>query len=803
MGKTRLLTEFRRRVSGEQVRVCVGQCLSYGQTTPYLPVRALVRQLCGLVEGDAPAKHAAAVEQRLHASGITAADDVALLLHLLDLPEAPDRLTRRSPEARQGRIFSLLRHLVLNVAQHQPLVLVVENLHWSDPTSEAWLTSLVERLSGAAVLLVGSYRPGYQPAWGAHTAAPQVALSPLRASESRAIVQAVPGAMALPEARVQAIVMQAGGNPFFVEELTWDAVEQGSQDRPVAAPETVYAVLAARIDRLPPEAKRLLQTAAIIGLEAPVSQLEALAELPVERLQQSLGQLQAAALLDETQLFPEPVYHFKHALTHEVAYSSLLLERRRELHARLVEVLEGLAPEWVAEQVERLAQHALRGEVWDKAVTYFRQAGDRAAARSASRETVACFEQALAALEHLPAGRARHEQAIDVRFGLCKALNQRLEHGRVLTYLQEAEGLAQALGDQRRLGWGAAYMIDCLQATGDLPRAVEVGQRALTLTGTLGDVRLQVVTHLYLGRAYNALGDYPRAIDLLRQNLVALDGALLRERFGLPGLPSVTSRDILARCLAELGAFTEGLAHGEDSLRIAEAVNHTPSLINACYGIGYVCLRKGEWHRALLWLERGLEVCRVWDVPLLFYLVSSVLGYAYILAGRVSDALPLLEQYVSTEAMQRMRGRVHVWLSEAYLCLGRRDEALAVAVRGLELCRMHAQQGDHAWALRLLGEIYAHRHPPQAEPAEASYREALALAEELGMRPLVAHCHLGLGTLYATTGQPQQARAALSTAVEMYRAMDMPFWLPQTEAALAQLSQEETPAAWGEPLVQS
>ena len=175
----------------------------------------------------------------------------------------------------------------------------------------------------------------------------------------------------------------------------------------------------------------------------------------------------------------------------------------------------------------------------------------------------------------------------------------------------------------------------------------------------------------------------------------------------------------------------------------------------------------------------------------------SVLGYTYILAGRASDALPLLEQYVSTEAMQRMRGRVHVWLSEAYLCLGRRDEALAVAVRGLELCRMHAQQGDHAWALRLLGEIYARRYPPQAEPAEAAYREALALAEELGMRPLVAHCHLGLGTLYATTGQPQQARAALSTAVEMYRAMDMPFWLPQTEAALAQLSQEETPAAWG------
>ena len=244
----------------------------------------------------------------------------------------------------------------------------------------------------------------------------------------------------------------------------------------------------------------------------------------------------------------------------------------------------------------------------------------------------------------------------------------------------------------------------------------------------------------------------------------------------------------LARCLAELGAFTEGLAHGEEGLRIAEAVNHPNSLIEACYGIGYVYLRKGDMHQALPWLERGLEVCRVWDIPLLFYIVSSTLGYAYVLAGRVSDALPLLEQSVSTEGMEIMRGRVHVWLSEAYLRLGRLDEALALAVRGLEFCRTHAQQGEQAWALRLLGEIHAHRHPPEAELAEAAYREALALAEALGMRPLQgAHCHRGLGTLYATTGQREQARAALSAAIDLYRAMEMTFWLPQAQAALAQV----------------
>jgi tetratricopeptide (TPR) repeat protein len=322
---------------------------------------------------------------------------------------------------------------------------------------------------------------------------------------------------------------------------------------------------------------------------------------------------------------------------------------------------------------------------------------------------------------------------------------------------------------------------------GDPQRAVEVGQRALALAGTLGDAALQVVMHLFLGRAYYALGDYPPAIDLLRQNVVVLDGALLREFFSLPALPSVMSHGWLARCLAELGAFTEGLAHGEDSLRIAEAVDHPNSLVQACYMIGHVYLHKGDLHQAIACLERGLEVCRVWDIPLFYFILSSNLGYAYVLAGRVSDALPLLEQSVSTDAIGNMSATVRIWLSEAYLRLGRLDEALAVAVRGLEFCRTHAQQGDQAWALRLLGEIHAHRHPPEAELAETAHREALALADALGMRPLQAHCHHGLGRLYRQTGRAPQARAALSAAIELFRAMEMTFWLPQAEIALAEV----------------
>ena len=330
MGKTRLLTEFCRRVSGNQVMVYEGQCLSYGQGTPYLPVRDIVRQLCGLAAGGEPAVHTAAVRQRLHESGITAADDVALMLLLLELPVAPGCLAQLSPEARQSRTFALLRHLVLDTAQRQPLILVLENLHWSDPTSDAWLVSLVERLPGAAVLLVGTYRPGYQPVWGAHAAVTQIALPPLRGPDSRTVVQSVLGAVSLPEARLQAMEAQAGGNPFFLEELAWEAVEQDDRGMPGTVPETVHAVLAARMDRLPPEAKRLLQMAAVIGPEVPVPLLKSLAELSEATLYRSLSHLQAAEFLYETCLFPEPLYSFKHALTHEVAYGSLLQERRRD-----------------------------------------------------------------------------------------------------------------------------------------------------------------------------------------------------------------------------------------------------------------------------------------------------------------------------------------------------------------------------------------------------------------------------------------------------------------------------------------
>jgi class 3 adenylate cyclase/tetratricopeptide (TPR) repeat protein len=788
MGKSRLLAEYRRSLARREVRYVEGHGLSYGSATPYLPVLDIVRQLCAITPGEPREAMTAKVHRRLRAADCDLDEGVPLLLSLLDMPLATERLAPLSPPERKARTFALLRHLVLHEAQRHPCILAVENLHWSDATSEEWLTSLVERLAGTALLVLVTYRPGYQPPWLAQSYATQIALSRLRAGDSRTVVQAVLQNAAVSETVVQEIVTQAGGNPFFLEELAWNVVEHGGQPAPLAVPETIEAVLAARLDRLSPEAKRLLQTAAVIGIQVAVPLLQAVTEFSEADLHTHLGHLQTAEFLYETGMLPASAYTFKHALTQEVAYESLLQERRRVLHGRIVEILERLYPDRLAEQIERLAHHALRGEVWNKALTYCRQVGEKAVAQSAYREAEVYFEQALRTFPHLPEIRDMREQAIDLRFALHSALMPLGNSERILTCLREAESLAATLDDSRRLRQVSLFLPVCFYRMGAYDQAAAAAQRALALATASREVGLYAQANYYLGTASQAQGDYRRAIDCFRQTVASLEGTPPHERFGLPNLPAVLSRAWLAVCYAELGMFAEGRALGEEGLQIAEAVAHPGSLMRAYHGLGLLALRQGDLPRALPRLEQAMGICQDADLPAWFPLMAAALGAAYTLSGRVADAVPLLTQAMeqaTATAMIDMHGRCSLPLSEAQMLAGRLAEAHTLAERTLALAREHQEHGNEVYALYLLGEIAARREPPDGAQAAAHYRQALALTEELGMRPLLAHCNLGLGTLYARMGQRQQACAKLCTAIDLYRAMEMTFWLPQAEAALA------------------
>jgi len=412
--------------------------------------------------------------------------------------------------------------------------------------------------------------------------------------------------------------------------------------------------------------------------------------------------------------------------------------------------------------------------------------------RSAYREAAGYFEQALSVLQHLPDQRSTREQAIDLRLALRNALGPLGDMGRILAYLREAEALAVALDDPHRLGQVSLFLSNYFYIMGAHDQAIAAGQRALTLAMASGEVVLQALANSFLGFAHWLQGDYHRAIDYLRQTVASLDGVRRRERFGHPLLPAVLCRATLATCHAELGLFAEGIALGEEGRRIAEAVDHPASLMVASWGVGLLALRQGDLPRAIPLLERAVGLCQEADLRsgAWFDLMAPALGAAYMLSGRVADAVPLLTQALEqTMATARagFQALCSLTLGEAQLLAGRLEEAHALAEGALALARAHQERGHQAYALRLLGEIAARREPPERERAEAHYRQALALADELGMRPLVAHCHHSLGTLYAMTGEKEQAHAELSTAIELYRAMEMTFWMPQAEAALAQV----------------
>ena len=429
----------------------------------------------------------------------------------------------------------------------------------------------------------------------------------------------------------------------------------------------MQAVLAARIDRLPPEEKRLLQTAAVIGTEVPFALLQAIAELPEEALHRGLAHLQAAEFLYETRLFPEREYTFKHALTHEVAYGSLLQERRRALHARIVEALEALAPDRLAEQVERLAHHALRGEVWDKALAYCRQAGAKAMARSAYREAVASLSRRWWPLRHLPESRDTREQAIDLRLDLRM---RSAPLGR--TTSASSTTCARPRPSPRPWtihgGWGRSLPIwpDYFRTMGDHDRAIASGQRALALAAALGDVVLQVMAHYYPG----PWSTTPWATIVGRST--ASGRPCVPRRRAAPSSASacrpasVLSRAWLGLVPCRAGEFAEGIACGEEGVRMAEAVDHPYSLIVAYIGVGLLYLRKGDLHQAIPVLERALALCQAGISRSCFPRLASALGTAYALSGRVAEALPLLEQAVEQTSRNAQTMDVQsLWVAHA------------------------------------------------------------------------------------------------------------------------------------------
>ena len=789
VGKSRLCLEFARRCRARGCLVIEAPAVSYGRAAGYRPGVELHRRYFQVEAGDDAATIRDKVAARLRALDPELEEGVSAILWVLGVVQ-DGAAADMDPDRRRRQVMRTVHRLVTRQARQQPFVMILEDMQWVDTETHVAMDALVEALPPYA-LVAATYRPEYVDRWSRHPGYTQVRVDALEPPATGDMLDALLGddSGLLPLKRL--VAERANGNPLFLEECVTTLAETGALagergnyrlTRPVLSlevPATVRATIASRIDRLPYEDKRLLQAASVIGDAVPVRLLETVADVPADEVRRGLDRLHAAGLLDQRALFPDLEYGFRHALVHDVAYESLVHERRRTLHARILEAIERAYPDGrLAEQSERLAHHAYLGEVWDRAVGYCRQAGGRTLARMASWESVSFFERALAALAHRPADAAGRATGVDLRCDLHNALVPLGQHARSVEVLREAAAVAETLDDRPRLARALSFESNVHWELGATDEAARAGERALAIAEETRDLGLKVVGTFNVGTGRRALGDYRQALDVLRRNLDLLPPASTGETFGLPGIAAVLTRAHLAWTLAELGRFEEAMDAAQEGLRLAEARREPYSLTYALLGLGGTLVRRGQMWEARGVLERGIGLSA--EMPAFFPPFAGDLALVYALTGRGAEALDLAERAVrQAQSMQRL-GRLSLiatHLGEVRLLTGNAAGAEADGRRALALAEAHKERGNMVYALRLLGLAAAEKRPPDLERARGHHAEALALAGELGMRPLAARCHLGLGRLARRAGDAAGADKHLGEARTLFEEMAMTFWL--------------------------
>jgi class 3 adenylate cyclase/tetratricopeptide (TPR) repeat protein len=805
VGKSRLLFEFLHNLEGTSVLELTATCLSYGASIPYHPILELLRRYLGLAEGVPGDEVRALVEKRLVSLGIEGDEAITLVTHFLGISAPESFLVRFSGPQLKERTFDVLRATLLRAGEVQPVILVVENVHWIDSSSDEFLKHLAAGLPGHRLLLLLTSRLDHTVPWLSAPLAETIAVEGLDAGGVSRMTQTLLGVERVSAPLLDVLVDRGEGNPLYVEEILRQLRETGGirvedgeaqLSRPdVTVPTTIHDIIAARIDRLPDNVKHTLQVAAVLGRQVAIPLLARTLEGDVDPTAH-LAELQASDFLFVSSREPELVYTFKHALTQDVAYSSLLERRRRTYHAAVGRGLEDLYTRRVDDVVELIAYHFGRGQVWDKALTYLRQSAAKARGKWALREALVSLEEALGALRHLPDTPEMQQQGIDVRLELRGSLYPLGEFEKMATYLRQAEAMAIAISDSGRLGLVSIQIAEYCRQTGRFAEARALAEQALAQGDKLKDLPLQLYAGHYLGLACHALGDYRRAADVLQAVVESPEAeAQWRTRaFGGAVIASWAGHQTitlawLARCLAELGEFEEGLVAGRRAVALAEELGNPYSLVAACMGLGYSLLARGDLDAAGPVLERASRVAREANLTLLRPQAVRLLGGVYLQAGRIDEGLALVRsaaEEVEAKQLLMQQAAVLALLGEACLSAGHVDEASSAAQRALTLAREREQRGDAVAALRVLGDTAA-RDPLDIDKAEHHYGAAIALAGELEMRPLLARSHLGIGRLYLRAGDRDRAEDHLLTATRMFVAMDMPLWLQDAAATLAEL----------------
>lgn len=783
IGKSRLADEVLAEAGRRGGLTLVGRCHETEQVLPFAPWVNALRELL-------PGRLADAVQSLRPGWRIELG---RLLPELAADPPGPDA------SGAALRLFEAVAQLLHHLAAGQAVVALIEDLQWADEMSIRLLAFLGRRVQKAAVLIVVTVRDEEA------TRAPLLRETLDELTRGRQAVMLRLGALSRPDSAIlvrhlagpdgvsppeDQIWRASEGNPFMVVETmrAFDAGVTLAETSDLPLPERIREVVAHRLERLEGRSRRLVAVSAAIGRQFEFALLQRAGELTEAEATEGVEDLVGHRILRGV----GEELAFTHDWVREVALGQLLPAVRKGLHRRIAGALEEVPARDLASHAVAVGTHYMNAEAWEQAALFFERAGDATFAQTGRREAVGCYEQALAALARMPAGRVVHERACDVRFSMARALYTTGDFKRSREGFREAEALAQALGDDRReaqiLG-GLAYL---LGSEGDHAGAIEAGNLALSLAQAQGDRAIQVWTSVALGRQHFATGGYRLGAERLAGAVETLWAGPFDRRFG-PGtlLLPVGVRTWLALCLGQLGQFPKAIESGEDAVRLADAHEAAQECAWACYCLGHVFLLRGETARSLPLLERAVALCENRRFPIYAPRALASLGVAYVQRGRVDEAQAILDKAAKETAGSNLgygQAAVLAMLASAHVAMGRPDHAQRLAEQSLAVARSRGERGDAAWALHLIGSAVALHLPLDTAAAEEALAEALAIACELEMRPLEARTRLGLARLHLDAGRAGRARAELARASADLRDMGMTFWLADADALLARLA---------------
>ena len=802
VGKSRLLLEMRSMLAPGEFRYLEGRCLQYGGSMIYLPVLDILRSYFEIKEGDREF-----IIKKKMAGKILDLDEklkgvLSPFQELLSLKVDDEGFTKLEPMEKRERAFEAVRDLLIRVSQEKPLVLAVEDLHWIDKTSQEFLGYLIGWLANARILLILLYRPEYTHQWGSKSYYTKVGLDHLGTSSSSELIQAILEEEQVAPEITQLILNRAAGNPLFMEEFTHTLLENRSIERKdkeyvlsrkvadIQVPDTIQGIIAARMDRLEDNLKRTMQIASVIGRDFAFRILQTITGMR-EELKAYLINLQGLELIYEKRLFPELEYIFKHALTQEVAYNSLLHKRRKEIHENIGKAIEEIYAERLEEFYEMLAYHYSKSENTQKAFLYLKLAGTKAMQSHSISEASRFYKQACGILDRFPRTEESEKEKLELLHMMTASMSILGFPKDSLQFLQEGERLSKKLGDSKSLAIFYAMLGAYYRYAGQYVLERQFAEKGLEIAKELDDVELLSRTSFNACSVYMIAGEWEKEIDVASTAISLMERTETESAFFDRGMNVYSMLcGFMGMALGILGKFEDGILFCKKGLKNAAQIDDLITLGPLEFHFSSILWAKGDWDQAVVHLQKSVNYLEETKVILILSQALSALGYVTSFVGDLEAARRYVDKglKMQTDAGIEVFLPLHYILScQVYLNMGDLDKALDHIQTALDLSKKNKEIFPRGLSFVDLGRATGKKDLAKWNKAEDFLREGIHILEAQKAKAWYSRGYLYLGELYADIGQENKAVETLKKAERMFQEMGMDYWLAKTREILKRL----------------